>query len=191
MKKIVFVLIFSATFALATSSGQTILPIIGYDKVGWGSSIETVKQAYPEGMLETNSDDKSIGVREFEQLYVGGGIEARKFYFFNDKLYRVFVYYGELSSPEKTAIANKLVASYGKFNDSDETKSVYQNNLENITRYYWRISLFLTIIATELETYNSYGYHIGSEFAIVYISPLIDAQVDAERTKKQNDKIQL
>jgi hypothetical protein len=82
---------------------QSNSPIIGYDRVVWGSSIQTVTRTY-SGLRERSSENSSVGVREFAQVNVGGGISERIFFFYQDKLYRVYVGYNEIDSDMAVAL---------------------------------------------------------------------------------------
>jgi hypothetical protein len=117
MRRVGLFLIVFILYAIRVFS-QSSSPIIGYDKVPWGASVQSVAQVYPS-IKEQTSDDSSIGLREFTQSNIGNGIETRYFFFFNNKLYKLAVYYEE-QTDNFTAfmtLATKLVAVYGKFDD--------------------------------------------------------------------------
>jgi hypothetical protein len=90
-------------------NAQTNSPIIGYDKVAWGATIQTVTQTYT-GLKERNSEDASVGVKEYIQTNVGGGITERAFYFYENKLYRVFVAYNDIDVNTTKAIIDRLAS---------------------------------------------------------------------------------
>ena len=117
-KKIVLFIIF--LFVVFNVFSQTSTPIIGYDRVRWGATVQEVTQIYTT-MREITSEDASLGVREFTQRNVGGGIEIRYFFFFNNRLFKVAVHYEEQRDPTSAflALADRLVAIYGRFDDRD------------------------------------------------------------------------
>ena len=84
-------------------------PIIGYDKVAWGATIEEVKQIYPD--MEDGKVDEFDVKRFFEDVN-NNGMQDRTFYFYQDKLYGVYVAYDKNL---ESAILDKLTSIYGTF----------------------------------------------------------------------------
>jgi hypothetical protein len=119
MKKAFFAMFFGIICSMGNVMAQANSPIIGYDKVPWGSDIQSVTQNYPS-VREISSEDASLGIKEFEQTNVSSSIKSRKFYFYQNKLYKVFVNYGELESDVGMAILDRIVSTFGKFDDNEE-----------------------------------------------------------------------
>jgi len=203
-------------------SGQSNTPIIGYDRVAWGASIEEVRKHYPN-IREVNIPDffahsNSLGVRSFIQSQVNiGGINSRKFYFFQDKLYRVDVNYGrgfigemlekynELEYSMGEALHNSLVFVYGRF-DSEVDNSPGRGTRTFIRNYHRNLTIKLEIgvfsppdTRFRMDSPRS-GRPLGNvtassgkfEIAIVfYENPTVIRQIEEERLRQQRNRIQL
>ena len=125
MKEFYFVVILGVVFNSEYMIGQSNSPIIGYDKVVWGATIENVRQFYPD-IKEVNNKKIWIansgktapsGVRVFIQGNVSGGINKRYFSFFQDKLYAVDVDYSGIEEALGVVLYNRLISTYGRFNN--------------------------------------------------------------------------
>ena len=166
--------LFTVAFIFSSVSlfSQTSSPIIGYDKIAWGATIQVVSQNYP-GIKEIKSEEASLGIREFEQSNISGSIDSRTFYFYQGKLYRVFVSYGQIAIDVVETLADRIVSIYGKFGDIDKralADSNYAGKMYLCYRYY---NKNLTIILKIGEEYNHYNYFIGNIAAIDYFDPII------------------
>ena len=171
---------------------QTNSPVIGYDKVLWGASIQTVTRAYPT-IRETTSLDASVGVKEYNQENVGNGIEERHFFFYNNKLYKVAVTYEEQRESLNAfmALASKLVDIYGKFDDqSNYSKPSGDNTLKFIDfiRYY---NKDLTILLRGVDIVNRYNNVIGNYILCIYNNPNIEGDVEAAKMKQKENNFGL
>lgn len=90
------------------SSVKSDKPLIGYDEVSWGTTIDEVKQFYPN----MKEKEKKDGIRSFTEIVNKNGMQYRYFYFFQDKLYKVSLDYdANLRYP----LVDKLTSIYGKF----------------------------------------------------------------------------
>ena len=114
--------------------GQSNAPIIGYDKVTWGATIQEVQKFYPniteKNLYDTGHHSLEISqmergcscIRVFNEIIGSNGIKSRTFYFFQDKLYRVHVRY---DINLEFSLRDKLISVYGK-NQAEEDNIVYQ-----------------------------------------------------------------
>jgi hypothetical protein len=94
-------------------------PIIGYDKVPWGSSVADVRKAYNIGneipaAVDPNNDPNLI---KMTQKNVSDSIKSRTFIFNGDKLYRVWVYYKDTSDGTAQNLQNVLINRFGNRTD--------------------------------------------------------------------------
>ena len=123
-------------FSSVSLFSQTSSPIIGYDKVAWGASIQVVSQHYP-GVKEKNSVVASLGVREFEQRNISGSIDIRIFYFYQGKLFGVRVLYDEMDNMDNVASAlqERIRSVYGEFDDIYEETGTFRKDYYFL-RYY-------------------------------------------------------
>ena len=93
-------------------------PVMGYDKIKWGSSITNVREAYNLGdevPLYQDSDDPNIVF--LQQENISENIERREFYFnkWNAKdyqLYRVWVIYSETKNQNVIYDLNNMLQQY-------------------------------------------------------------------------------
>jgi hypothetical protein len=92
--------------------------------INWsgGTSVEIFQKTYPTA-VETASDYSSIGAREFQQNNVGNNIESRIFSFYKNRLYRIFINYGKQDNEFLSALVTKLISTYGKFDDKNESSN--------------------------------------------------------------------
>jgi hypothetical protein len=192
MKKVYFVIYFAIIFFSNSAYlvGQSNSPVIGYDKVIWGSTVQTVTQTY-SGLSEKKSENASVGVREFEQSDIGGGISSRTFYFYQNKLYRVYVSYGEIEASTGIALLEKIISIYGKFDDTNEVamaESGSAGKLYSFIRYYNRN---LTIQVNLVDMYNMYNYHVGTGAGIIYIDPTIWTQIESAIRREKSNELNL
>jgi len=178
---IIFFLVFIFQIGLFAQSKT---PIIGYDIVAWGSSVDVVKKHYSDIIESKSFGEIFIDQRYFTQSDVNtGGINTREFHFFKNKLYKVEVKYYDpayiipkfsdtgLSFSEAEILYNKLVSIYGKFDfDLQSPGSSY---------YSWRYNQYLTI---------SYRVTVGKNdkyrVDIIYENPVVKEQI-------KNSKMQL
>jgi hypothetical protein len=89
-------------------------PIMGYDKVTWGTSEKIVRETYsigPDILTEKDKNDPNIYV--LKQQNVSDTITERGFWFNEDKLYRVYVEYKDWSSNTMQNLQNILENRFG------------------------------------------------------------------------------
>jgi hypothetical protein len=176
------------TFNVMAQSNSS--PIIGYDRLTWGSTVQQFMQAYPSAS-EINSDNAFIGIREFKQKNVGNGIVERTFYFFQNKLYRVWVDYGEQDNSAFDAILAKIVSIYGKFDDNDETSKVsgYSSiKMYDLIRYY---NGSLTVTVRGADIYNQYNYLVSSMVSCNYTNPVVESEIARALSKSKSEQFGL
>ncbi|MCL2557419.1 MAG: hypothetical protein FWE09_02980 [Treponema sp.] len=190
MKRLGFGFAFFVTFGISVFAQQG-TPIIGYDRVPWGSTVQAVTQAYP-GLQEVPSEEASVGVREFTQTNVGGGIASRKFYFYENKLYRVFVGYDDVNADTVRAILDRLVSIYGRFNSSDGPTNSSQGGIMNSRTQFVRFfNENMTIVVNVVDLYNQFNFHVGAGVGIVYYDETIQDRIGAALRQQRADRIQL
>jgi len=130
MKKIVLAIIFGVlVYSQASAQSQ---PIMGYDKVKWGSSVLDVRKAYNLGnsyILEENYGNQDVNVAALVQKNVSDSIKERVFMFNkwkgNYQLYRVWVHYWDASTMQnlQTGLANRFGDRTDFKKDSRSTQS--------------------------------------------------------------------
>jgi tetratricopeptide (TPR) repeat protein len=96
-------------------------PVMGYDNIPWGASVEKVKEAYnlgPDFVLNQAEDDPNIATLVVS--YTEGNITQKQFMFnkWKDnkyKLYRVWVYYAEEKDGQNivTSLNTMLQEAFG------------------------------------------------------------------------------
>jgi hypothetical protein len=190
MKKAYFVLFFSMVFSFGNLMGQSNSPIIGYDKVAWGSTIQVVTQNYPS-IREITAENASLGVREFEQNNISSSIKSRKFYFYQNKLYRVFVDYGDVENDVARAILERIVSVYGRFNDTEDATEADSTGAIKRYSFYRNYNRNLSVLLNWLEIYNKYNYFIGNVVGVVYFDPIIWDQIETAKRKEKSNKLDL
>jgi hypothetical protein len=143
-------------FGLSALAAQA-KPVIGYDKVPWGTSIEDVKKAYPNLNLEEfDLGDSFPNMRRF----LSTGDIWRDFYFYNDKLFSVYVSYGEkMNRGVIESTINVLVERYGKPDQS------YHINYSDELR-----------IEINYTTRDNY-------FGISYVNPKVEKQIELNQVQ--------
>jgi hypothetical protein len=117
MKKITLALVFwfLAVFAMAQSA-----PIIGYDRVEWGVSVEAVRQAYSiPSSVELRVYTQDHNIRYLVQENISESIKRREFNFIEDKLYSVEVYYNNTSDSTAGDLLSILTNRFGNRTDFD------------------------------------------------------------------------
>jgi hypothetical protein len=133
MKKILFViilalLVFGQTFAQSR-------PIMGYDKVAWGSSVATVRRAYNFGnntvLQEKYNNEPNIAA--LIQENVSDSILKRTFLFNNWRgsyqLYRVWVNYRDSSDAAAQNVLSSLTNSFGYITNFTNPEYLSSRNL--------------------------------------------------------------
>jgi len=177
--KIFLILVAVIGFGISANA-QSNVPIIGYDKVAWGTSIEEVQQFYPnikEGNLSLHSyalvpAEVSCGcVRVFYEKVGSNGMNDRTFYFIQDKLYRVHITYEQ---KVKDALVGKLISVFGKFD-----KEEIINNGEYRERKYHENLMIM--VATNTGFFSD-------EILVIYANPNA-LDIIREIEKLENDKI--
>ena len=157
---------------------QSSSPIIGYDRVVWGATLQNVQQNYP-GLRERISEKATVSVREFIQINIGGGITARVFYFFENKLYRVFVDYDDVNSDTAIAIIERIATMYGQFDDFVKSSQASSGGGSG-TRYSfvrnYRNNMDITVNA--VDYFNSFNIYSHSSVGVVYIDPTVQNRID-------------
>jgi hypothetical protein len=167
---------------------QSNSPLVGYDNIRWGSSIKNVMKYYPT-IKEVYSDDSSIGIREFEQNDVGGGISSRIFFFYKDELYRINVYYQAGNEDTGMKIKEMLVDAYGEFDETkDNTNPETSDDMKNLSfhRFY---NQYLTIVLS-LNTLQKVAWeNLNTVPNVIYVHPRIHSEIEA--AKERNNKLKL
>jgi len=189
MKKVYFLIMFLGILNSIFGQSQQ-NPIIGYDKLEWGTSIEVFQKTYPT-TREITSERRLIGVREFEQTNLGSGISSRRFSFFNNKFYSASVMYDEINSNSALALAEKIVEIYGKFDNRDEQTFPSGNSTIKMIRFFRYYRNNMNIIFTINDVYNQYNRVIGNTVLIGYLNPITRDEVEAAERKQKKDELGL
>jgi hypothetical protein len=164
-----FVLNFLFIFTLNAQVSRN--PIIGYDKVEWGTNISDLLKIYtdakPGGFI--NKEGNSAVYR---QTNVVGGISRREFSFYNDRLYMVTVLYRNTNSKIKNILLEKLEKMYGVFDDEV---------LHREGAFYFRARI--KNFSNDMAIIFSYG---TSLITIKYYNPIINNQIEEDLRNNKN-----
>ena len=141
MKKYVLLTIFSILFLFKVIAQSN--PIMGYDIVTWGSSIQQVRNAYNIGNeIVTASFENDPNIIQITQKNVSESIKARHFMFIENKLFRVKVEYINANDDATQNLFNILESSFG-----NRTRYNTQTTLGMADRTEWK---------TETSTFGQY-----------------------------------
>ena len=90
-------------------------PIMGYDQVEWGVSVEDVRRIYNIGneILLLESADNPGRIFRLIEENVSDSIRERHFMFLDEKLYRVTVIYRNTSDTVRNDLRNILTNRFG------------------------------------------------------------------------------
>jgi hypothetical protein len=95
-------------------------PIMGYDKVKWGTSVADVRKVYNiSDSVPLTVDEQDSNLHYIIQDGISNSISQRKFYFKDDKLYRVWVIYKDTSDANAKNLFSVIVNSFGNRTDYD------------------------------------------------------------------------
>jgi hypothetical protein len=158
-------------------------PIIGYDKVPWGTSIEDVKKAYPNYNLEeidfSDWDEEAMGMpRPVYRCFasgVDGNISRREFLFYNNRLFQVDITYDV-----KKIINTNIIESTIRILSERYGPDVAERNsfVLNITEI--RHSDELKII---INKGVSYPGNVLSVFVVNFINPKVVEQMELDQVQ--------
>ena len=178
----VLILAMAANAAIFAQQAQ---PVIGYGTAGWGESVEEVTRKYPN-IREGSRDENWYGVREFTEQNAEGGIRERKFYFFNDRLYRVTVDYG--ATENSKAILDALVGTYGLFDGAGEDNRGQSGRIYDTTILYRLYSENLTIIANLVDVFDAWYNFIRQEVNLLFLNPETERLITVERERRTRER---
>ncbi len=174
------VCLFFILITISASAQTNPNPIIGYDKLPWGTSIETVKKKYPNAFETVESEDFDIkifndsGFRIFvEKNNIDNGIKIRVFNFFQNKLFGVTVTYDIDNTAEGMALLKKLNSIYGEPNDAKKDSNAYGMNTEESITITWNYNSNLEISLVATNTYDENNNYIDFNFYCTYMDPII------------------
>jgi len=139
-------------------------PIMGYDQVEWGSSIENVKRVYGIGdEIPLNSGSNFFGsetdqnITFFVQHNVSDSIVERIFYFNkwnsdNYRLYRVWVVYSDTSNSARNNLQSAIASRFGRqtnYKIEDGTTTLMFQRL-NYIQETWEYGTYTPELVVEL-----------------------------------------
>jgi hypothetical protein len=117
MKRTGFLTIFLMLIFSSQIIAQT-RPIMGYDKVAWGSTEAQVREIYGIGSEATHILDQSDSkMYRIVQKNVSDTITERGFWFIDDTLYRVYVQYKDTSDATAENLQSVLINRFGDRTD--------------------------------------------------------------------------
>lgn len=191
MNRIFFIVLFIGFSSLLFGQQS---PIIGYDKMEWGTTVEAFQKMYPSAK-EIPSEKSSIGVREFKQADVGAGISSRTFEFFNNRFYSANVSYKDLTINSVNALLDRIVEIYGKFDEREEETDFPPNVPKNLTMLEtttffmkYRNNFNIQFLVFKIFFLNG---AIKYEVSILYNNPIIVREVLAAEKKQAGSKLGL
>jgi hypothetical protein len=166
---------------------QTNNSIIGYDRVQWGSSIQTVQQVY-QNLKEVESKDSDIGIKEFVQTNINSNnMISRIFYFFQNKLFCVTINYNT-NDYENTvrAILSSIVTNYGRYNIQNSSGGgvdAYFVN-EDYVRWNYNNNLKIELRIGEL---SGYKHFLGNFIICIFTNPITENDIEVAKVRARQD----
>ena len=165
------------------SNFSSIQPIIGYDKVSWGTTYGVVELTYPRIYLAPAGGD--INTDRFVRTYRDNpdlrGVRFRDFDFFQNKLFRVHVSYMDIGSEMPSVILASLTNVYGKFDEIEEfNEDVGTFFIRKTSRIYRYYNKNLTIIFRHSITPLQVARH---DVSVTYVDETIVKQIESEKKK--------
>jgi hypothetical protein len=186
---VVFLMIIGINLVFGQSQSS---PIIGYDRLQWGAGIQIFQQIYSSTIEITTLEESAMGIRIFKQENLAGGITERRFNFFENKFYRVYVDYGtRMAMSSIEVILERLISIYGRFDRRENKQEATDDFLAKTTDLYRYYNSDLTIYARIIEFYNLNNYKIGTAFSLNYVNPAINDEASAERRRRLGDEFSL
>jgi hypothetical protein len=170
--------------------------INGYDNVSWGTSIEEVKYLYADLTEITSTENEKSRIRYFLQEFAGGSlISHRAFYFLDEKLYEVRVFFNGIDKTTERVLLNKFIEKYGNFDDMRENKYAldssgkqYIHDISTVRFYSPELTIIINIEST-IE--QSSGAVIKHENIYNYFHPIIAGKIQKDSARKKTDGINL
>jgi hypothetical protein len=130
MKKYVFLILVSHFFILQIFAQQK--PIIGYDKVLWGTSVQEVRNIYSiNENIKIEPSGYASDITLLKQENVSNIIKSRWFEFIDNKLFCVHVFYNDMSQNTVDGLNILLERNYGKltkFNNAFSIDTYFYDN---------------------------------------------------------------
>ena len=182
MKRKLFILI-SLFILLCTLNAQS-KNSEGFDGFSWNTTVSEFLKKYPSVKETTASEDFDRNERVFQR---DANTVIRVYRFFDDKLYWGRTVYKDPDYDTELAIVEKLVETYGEFDDSDEWTE-NGNDYYSLVKF---VSPTLSIEATEVYYYNSYGRIIKLNVFITYENTKTRREVDNYSKNKKKKNIEL
>lgn len=122
----------------------------GYDGLAWGSSIQELKEKYPDVIEITEEEEKANKQRNFEY---NAGKFSRMFHFFDNELYLGRTYYADVNNDFTYTLVEKVVEEYGFITDKGEVKKPGFNS------YWFKIAVTeeFSVVIELNELVDNYG----------------------------------
>jgi len=160
MKKRLLIVCFGVLVITAQLIAQE-KPIMGYGKVVWGTSVDDVKKAYNIGddVVAAADPNDDPNVIKMTQTEVSDTISKRIFLFIDDKLYRVYVIYTDVTDVNASNLESALESIYGKKTDVD--RQTQQGSIAFKVIYYKTNTIIFGEYEPELEVKLFYGRVYG------------------------------
>jgi hypothetical protein len=173
-----------------------VVQINGYDKVKWGASIEEVRNLYPEIEDITAEENKKIDINVFSQKLPNGGImTARLFFFYEEKLYEVRVFFDEIDNTSENMLLEKFTSKYGQFDDIQKRKYALDSNgekyVDGVCGYRFYSSELGIIISSETQVVQSTGVSLCHRVVFNYANPTVLKQLNNDVSKKKIEDIDI
>ena len=183
MKKIIFISLIFTTFLIHAFSQSNDAEKINKEYYGlkWGCSINELKKQYPDAYAQGRNDDDD------ELYYLDSKGNTRVFFFGNGKLYRGRMAYTDCSQEKLVALMQKLVDTYGKFDDTYEGSSNGNKYVTFTKDYSDTIKISLQI----LSIINSYGNTTSELVFIDFENQNLKREIAKERIQQMQDDLEL
>ena len=185
MKKIAVVLLLVVAVG---GFGQTSKnPILGYEKLAWGASIQDTKALY-QNLTERESNEAYVGVREFRQSYSTQEELTRTFYFFKEKLFKVTTAYDTLGDVNATArkLRNEMTNMYGQATRQNSSGGGVDKYFINEMYSIWELDNKLEV---EIRWGNTlaYDYVVGIFVITLYTNPEIEYDIEVSKVRSRQN----
>lgn len=156
----------------------------GYDGLAWGSSIQELKDKYPEVIETTDAEDRKYNKRFFKTT---SDEYYRLFFYYNEKLYIGRTIYENVDEAFIISLVTKVVEKYGFITDRGETEK------SDRLHHWFEISLTKNFSVT-VETYDfldSFGRVFSNMIFITYANDVIKNIVREDEIEQKKKDIEL
>jgi hypothetical protein len=145
----------------------------GYQGLTWGTTIAQF-QSRLRGVQEiTDKNDAFSRVRRFTQQSVDDGIQSRQFLFLDDRLYEVYVLYGNVDESIVAGMQERLVRLYGQPVDIIRHADEFDNGKYDISDIYLNYNSDMQVVLSICDVYDYSDTPQGTIMTCLYSNPRV------------------